>query len=269
MAVENRELDTSHVRYDANSIVNSIGYGQSGCALSLVSLFGLISYKKNWLRILFILSFIIGMLSIAKAGSRSPVVVLALVMTFYLMARLGSINGLIIICIMITLVFVFIGPILEIMSLIGSDLAARLVSMVENKESSGRNVIWANVLNIIGESPVFGAYYVVPSGPGVGFYPHNFILEIFMGTGFFGGIPFVILLLISLKKAYKLLNINHPSTWIIILYLQMVVFGMFSTSLYSSQDFWVLIFYVITIKNPVNTVSEKYISTVSHKLAVT
>lgn len=252
-AIENLTLDASHVRYDANSTVNSIGYGQSGCALALVSIFGLINYKKNWVRILFILSFIIGMLSIAKAGSRSPVVVLALVMTFYFMARLGSVQGLIIVCILVTLMFLFIGPILEIMSLIGSNLADRLVSMVENKESSGRDEIWKNVLNIIADSPVFGAYYVVPSGLGKGLYPHNFILEIFMGTGFVGGFPFLVMVFYSLSKSYKLIHIKHPSTWIIILYLQMIVFGMFSTSLYSSQDFWVLLFYVMSIKHITKT----------------
>lgn len=267
-AIPNYTLDFNHVRYDANSTVNSIGYGQSGCALSLISIFGIINYKKGWMRILFAIAFIIGMLSIAKAGSRSPVVVLIVVMTFYFMARLGSINGIFIIGIIGLLMFLFIDQIVEIMSLVGSDLADRMVSMVQNKESSGRDEIWTNVIHIIQASPIFGKYYVVPTGTGSGLYPHNFFLEIFMGTGVIGGIPFIILIFYSLSKSYKLLHVKHPSTWIIILYLQMIFFGMFSTSLYSSQDFWTLVFYVVSIRQFKQIVSKNYRNTVSQRLAV-
>lgn len=247
-AIENHKLDTTNVRYDANSTVNSIGYGQMGCTLSLVSIFGIISYKKAALRVLFLITFIIGMVSIAKAGSRSPVVVLVMVMAFYFMARLGSANAIIILCIVGGLIFIFLNPILDLMTSMGSNLAVRLTSMVENQESSGRDLIWKNVINIISESPIFGAYYVVPSGLGKGYYPHNFFLEIFMGTGVIGGVPYMILVFVSVTKCYKLIQINHSSSWLIILYLQMIVFGMFSTSLYSSQEFWILIFYVMSIK---------------------
>ncbi|WP_018613827.1 O-antigen ligase family protein [Segetibacter koreensis] len=247
-AIENLTLDTTNVRYDANSTVNSIGYGQMGCTLSLISLFGIISYKKLWLRLLFLVTFAIGMISIAKAGSRSPVVVLVVVMSFYFMARLGSLNAIIILCVVAGLVFIFLNPILDLLTSMGSNLAVRLTSMVENKESSGREEIWTNVIGIIAKSPVFGAYYIVPYGAGKGLYPHNFFLEIFMGTGIVGGLPFMVLVFASVTKSYKLIQNNHPSTWLIILYLQMIVFGMFSTSLSSSQDFWVLIFYVMSIK---------------------
>lgn len=248
LAIENHLLDTTNVRYDANSTVNAIGYGQMGCTLSLVSIFGIISYKKAWLRVLFLVTFIIGMLSIAKAGSRSPVVVLIVVMGFYFMARLGSMNTIIILCVVAGLVFIFLNPILDLLTSMGSNLAVRLVSMVENNESSGREEIWKNVMNIIGNSPVFGAFYIVPSGPGRGMYPHNFFLEIFMGTGVLGGLPFMILIFVSVTKCFKLIQNNHSSAWLIMLYLQMIVFGMFSTSLYSSQEFWILIFYVMSIK---------------------
>lgn len=251
------ELSSGQIRYDANSTVNTIVYGQTGCALSLISIFGFFNYKKKLFRLFFLVAFIIGMLSIAKAGSRSPVVVLALVSTFYFMARLGNVKGIIIIFIFIGLITIFKEPIIDLLESTGSDLAIRLTNMVVERETSGRDNIYSNTLNIIQDSPILGAYYFLPSGVGAGMYPHNFFLEVFLATGLLGGIPFMILIFISLVKAYKLLKVNHPCSWIIILYLQMLVYGMFSTGLYSSQDFWVLIFYIMSMKIYINKTSDE------------
>lgn len=256
---------SSDVRFDANSTVNTIVYGQTGCALALVSIYGIVTYQKKLLRLLFAVAFVIGMLSIAKAGSRSPIVVMAMVTTFFFMAKLGKLKGIIIICLFAALVFVFIGPIIELFNSMGSTLIARLTNAVETGESSGRDLIWKNVLNLTSQSPIFGVYYVIPSGNGAGFYPHNFFLEVFMATGFVGGIPFIILVFVSLSRSFTLIKMKHPATWIVVLYLQLIGYGMFSTGLYSSQDFWVLIFYIMSINLNVKKISPKSSTLVSAK----
>jgi O-antigen ligase len=164
------------------------------------------------------------------------------------MAKLGKLKGIVLICVLTGLMFIFIDPILDLLTSIGSSLAVRLKSIFSAEGSSGRTLIWLNVLNIISQSPILGAYYVVPSGIGAGMYPHNFFLEAFMATGFLGGIPFMILIGLSIIQSYKVIKTNHPASWIIILYLQFIVFGMFSTGLYSSQDFWCLLFYILSMK---------------------
>ena len=256
-AIENHKLDPFNVRYDANSGVNSIWYGQMGCALALASIYGFTSYKKQALKFLFFVSFLIGMLSIAKAGSRSPVVVLALVAIFFFLAKLGELKGIIIICVLAGLLIIFINPIIDLLTAMGSNLAVRLTSMFVEGETSGRDIIYKNVLDIIKQSPIVGVYYIVPSGPGAGMYPHNYFLEVFMATGFLGGAPFMILIFISLVKSYNLIKMKHASSWIIILYLQILVYGMFSTGLYSSQDFWCLLFYLMSMKMYTKAVSPK------------
>jgi len=256
-AFENRTLDVHHVRYDANSGVNSIWYGQMGCALALAAIYGFINYKKKLIKGFLLFLFLLGMLSIAKAGSRSPIVVIVGVSVFFFMAKLGKLNGLIIICVLTGLMFIFIDPILDLLTSIGSSLAVRLKSIFSEEGSSGRDVVWRNVLNIISQSPVLGAYYVVPSGMGAGMYPHNFFLEVFMATGFLGGVPFMILVGISVIQSYKIIKMNHPASWITILYLQIIIFGMFSTSLYSSQDFWCLLFYILSMKTYIDKSSPK------------
>ena len=240
LAIENTHLDVSNVRYDANSTINTIMYGQTGCALALISLFGLVHYKKVLLKILFTLTFVVGLLSIAKAGSRSPVVVLALVSIFYMIARLGKVKGLLILSTAVGLILVNINAIIGLLSSMGSSLAVRLTSMIQDRETSGRDVIYANALSIIEESPIFGSYYLIPKGVGAGGYPHNYFLEVFMTTGIVGGVIFVALVLYSLFKSYNLIRAQHFSSWIVVLYLQILVYGMFSTGLYTSQDFWIL-----------------------------
>lgn len=243
-------FDESSTRYDANSTVNTITYGQSGCALCLISVFGLINNKKRNPKILYFLTLIIGFLSIAKAGSRSPVVVFVLVIIFYFIARLGKLKGIMIFSVIAALVFLFLNPLLELLRLFGSNIGDRLANIVIEHDTSGRDEIWKNVLGIIEKSPLFGAYYLVPSGFGRGVYPHNFYLEVFMTTGIIGGIPFMALIFITLNKTYKLLKIQHQTSWILILYLQILVFGFFSTGLYSSQELWILMFFILTIKIP-------------------
>ncbi len=245
--------DEAGLRLDANTTINTITYGISGCALCLVSVFGFTEYKKTAIRLALILTFIIGFISIAKAGARSPVVVLALVSIFFLMARMGSLKGFVILFVMVAFVLIFLNPITELLQSLGSGLADRLTKMIVQRDTSGRDVIYKNVINIIESSPITGAFYLVPSGPGVGMYPHNYLLEVFMATGLIGGIPFIILLFISMRKAFKLIKMRHPSTWIVILYVQIIFYGMFSTGLYTTEDFWILAFYIASLKIPSNT----------------
>jgi len=246
-AREDWELDANNLRYDANSTVNAIIYGQMGLALSLVSVFGIINYKKFFLRLLFMLLVLIGIISIIKAGSRSPIVVAAVVLIFFFTARLGSIKALIILSLLCALIITNLDFIIGLTQSMGSSLSDRLTRSIEDGSTSGRLDIYSNVINIIKESPVFGKYYVVPYGMGAGSYPHNFFLEVFMATGIVGGIPFVILTFFTLIKSYKLLRSKHPASWIVILYLQIIGYGMFSTGLYSSQEYWMLLFYMLSI----------------------
>ena len=247
-AIPAKLYDEFNSRLDANSTINTIFYGIIGCALSITSIYGFVNYKKWLIKILFIIAFIIGFVSIAKAGSRSPVAVLILVTTFFLMARLGSMKGFIILFVLFCMVIIFLNPIIDLVHSMGSSLADRLTSSIKENDTSGRDLIWKNVLNIIEGSPILGAYYLVPSGIGVGGYPHNYILEAFMTTGLLGGIPFLFLVIFSLRKAFKLIKMRHPATWIVILYIQIIFYSMFSTGLYTGEDFWMLLFFMLSLK---------------------
>ncbi len=267
LSFENVDLDTSNTRYDANSTINSIMYGQTGCAMALISIFGIINNKKWLYKGLFLATFLLGLISIGKAGSRSPVIVLAVVSVFYFVARVGVVKSLFIVISVAAVILAFINQIIVFLTSIGSTLATRLTSMVMDNDSSGRDGIYANAWSLIKEYPLFGSFYLLQNGIGAGGYPHNFLLEVFMATGLVGGIPFVILLVISIYRAFKLLKSRHESSWMVILYLQIIVFGMFSTGLYTSQDFWVLLFFMISMHKTVlskNFKSNRIPMTITH-----
>ncbi|MGJ8716015.1 MAG: O-antigen ligase family protein [Maribacter stanieri] len=234
-------------RFDANSTVNSINYGQMGCSLSIISLYGLLNYPFKFSKIIYPALFLLGVISIMKAGSRSPVVVLSLVIIFYFFAKSGFVKGFILVSSSAIVLFFSIDFLIELSEAIGSGIVTRLLSAVETGETSGRDLIYANAIKHFMDSPFFGNYYLIPSGVGDGGYPHNFFIEAFMTTGVFGGIPFVVMVIIALIKSFTILKIRHKSGWIVLLFVQIMVYGMFSSSLYSSQDFWALSFFILSI----------------------
>ena len=234
-------------RYDANSTVNTINYGQMGCALSLVAIYGFLNRPFKYGKIVYVFLFLLGIVSIMKAGSRSPVVVLLAVSVFYFFAKSGLLKGLIWVGFATLIFYSSIGFLVELSEAVGSGIVTRILSAIETGETSGSNYIYANAIRHFMDSPIWGSYYLIPTGIGKGGYPHNFFIEAFMTTGLIGGIPFVIMVIITVVKSFNLLKTKHSSSWVILLFLQIVVYGMFSSSLYSSQDFWALSFFILSI----------------------
>ncbi|OWW26243.1 hypothetical protein B4Q04_00735 [Zobellia sp. OII3] len=234
-------------RYDANSTVNTINYGQMGCSLALIAMYGFLNRPFKYGKILYVLLFLLGIVSIMKAGSRSPVVVLLAVSGFYFLAKSGLVKGVILVGCSALVFYFSLDFLIELSEVVGSSIVTRLLSAIETGETSGRDLIYANAIGHFLDSPIFGSYYLIPSGIGNGGYPHNFFIEAFMTTGLVGGIPFVAMVLVTLKKSFLLLKKQDDSGWVVLLFLQVLVFGMFSSSLYSSQDFWALSFFILSM----------------------
>tara|TARA_R110000764_G_scaffold126511_1_gene214121 strand:- start:7346 stop:8479 length:1134 start_codon:yes stop_codon:yes gene_type:complete len=234
-------------RYDANSTVNTINYGKSGCALAIVAIYGIINFRFKYSKIIYIVLLLLGIISIMRAGTRSPVVILIVVVAFYFLSKYSFIKGFIVVCCTSLVLWFSMGVIIQLSEMIGSDIVTRLLASIESGDTSGRDEIYLNVINHIKDSPVFGSFYLISSGLGKGFYPHNFFLEAFMTTGFFGGIPFVFMVTLSIIRSFQILRQKHIAGWIVLLFLQALLNGMFSSTLYSAEDFWGLCFLVLSI----------------------
>ncbi|MBC6999405.1 O-antigen ligase family protein [Cytophaga sp. FL35] len=236
-------------RFDANSTVNTINYGQMGCALSLIALYGFLNKPFRYGYFVYSIFFLLGIISIMKAGSRSPVVVLLTVSIFYFFAKAGLVKGLMLVVGAALTFYLSLDFIIELSEAVGSSIVTRLLSAIETGETSGRDAIYENAIGHFLDAPIFGNYYLIPSGIAKGYYPHNFVIEALMTTGLVGGIPFLIMMIVCVVKCFILLKRLHPSGWILLLFLQVIIFGMFSSSLYSSQEFWALSFFILSIGN--------------------
>ncbi|WP_324024140.1 O-antigen ligase family protein [Maribacter sp. BPC-D8] len=234
-------------RFDANSTVNTINYGKMGCSMAIVAIYGYKNYKFKFSLLIYPLLVLLGIVSIMRSGSRSPVVVLLLVVVFYVLSDYSFLKGLFIVFCSFLILWFSIGVIIQLSEMIESDIVTRLLASIESGDSSGRDGIYLNVLGKIKDSPIFGSFYLISSGIGKGSYPHNYFLEVFMTTGLIGGIPFIVMALLSLIKCFQLLRYKHAAGWIILLFLQSFFYGMFSSNLFSAEDFWGLCFLVLSI----------------------
>lgn len=97
--------------------------------------------------------------------------------------------------------------------------------------TSGRDVVYKNIINIISEYPIFG----------VGFFnyplPHNIFLEILISTGLVGFIIALVFFGYIFLKYKILLKENFQYYIYLIIFLYPLVMLMFSRSLFTSPEF--------------------------------
>ncbi len=234
---------TIDTRLDANSALNSITYGHLGVTLCLLSVYFL-QLNKN--RLFYILSFVLGAYITLISGSRSPVFALVLCLIFVALVKRNKwvIGGLITFGIVIVSSFtIFISFIQKINPII----VERLTTLVTDKEQSQRNKIFSDAIDDFMQYPVTGKHFLLSHGFGEGFYPHNLIIEAFMALGLIGGCFFLYLVFVALKFCIKFLKKNYSFSWVSLLFVQSLILGMASGSLWGSQVFWILMMLLFSI----------------------
>lgn len=106
--------------------------------------------------------------------------------------------------------------------------------MLIDRAADSRKELWRNTLRAIWSFPILGvSNFEVNQGQ----YPHNLILEAFQNLGVFGGVIFLILLIMGLKQAFFELRSGHQL--VPLLFFQSVVGSQFSGSLYGYASLWV------------------------------
>ena len=185
------------------------------------------------------------------ANSRSPILALIVCIIFYTLVIKKF--KLLFISIIVFILFIFYIQELNVFfSSYGTGFVERLANSFleyDNKDiTSGRNEIYFNSINEFFENPFFGSSFLIQSEP-KGEYPHNLVIESFMALGIIGGVLFMSLIFITLKKAFKLIRINKKYTFISLLFVQYLIFSMFSRSIINLPLFWVTMILVNYIYN--------------------
>jgi len=231
------DVDEITGRTGGNIALNSISFGHLATMEVILSLFMLLRggenlIKKTVLIAIMLISFFI----MLRAGSRSPVLALIVILLFWMFARgENMVLGFSITIAVVTLLIVFIDPILNFMGNISPVIEARLRASIYMGDSSGRDPLFEEAIQAFLDKPFFGKQFALFWSDGGFGNSHNIILDALMGLGLFGGILMIYILWKSVKYSYLLIKHNHPNFWISLILIQQIVVCMFSGAIYSEQ----------------------------------
>ena len=255
-------------RTDGNLALNTISFGHLATMGVILSLFmlqregkGLI--EKTILIAIMLLSFFI----MIRAGSRSPVFASIVILLFWMFARgRNVILGFSIAIAVVTLLIVFIDPVLNFMGNISPVMEARLRDSIYMGDSSGRDPIFKEAFQLFLDNPFVGKQFALFRPVGGFINSHNIILDALMGLGLFGGILIIYILWKAIKYSFFLIKYNDSGFWISLILIQQIVVSMFSGAIYSDQLLNVLLI-IIFMYYPSNTsiVTEKSINRLNYK----
>lgn len=244
------EVSTSD-RYTGYGGIDIIYYGHLGVSMIIIGISILMnSGDRIFKSFSFLACCLIGFLAIVFSGSRGPFVALCAVLLYKYFSSIKSLKavcGLVllgsIICLFYIDIIIWLNDVLlqfDITSF--SRIAA---SVVDDMSTSGRDMLFVNAFNDFLDNPIFGKSYLLEDGS----YVHNIILEQFRALGIIGGILFLLMNVVTLKRGFWLLRTRPQYSLIPMLFLQYFVFGMFSRTITAIPQYWLCFFVLNNLYN--------------------
>lgn len=186
------------------------------------------SFKKKFY---LISNFLLSMFLFVMGATRGAFVVVILSLLFFLYSQQGlkKLKYLLLLIPLVPMFFLYLDY-------TGSALLSRLTNTVENSDSSGRDILWADAWKEFVNYPFLGGKIEVS-----GIYPHNIILEIMMAMGIVGLILFILILIQSFSK----IRINNSTIYIFIIFINALFQYMFSGSIYLA----IILFFALGLFN--------------------
>lgn len=190
-------------------------------------------FRKKSMPIIFFILLIVNFISILVSGGRGGLILFIVLILFYLYFVVKqykfSFKSVIFINVVILLVVFFVYKSIEIVSnlSLSTNGFKRIIASVEAGDSSGRDIIYLQALDIVKDSPILG------HGLGsvfleLGFYSHNFFIDALVETGIIGCILFSVLLVVMWNRGLKLLRIDSTNSLWLIIFLDGFVMSLFS-----------------------------------------
>jgi O-antigen ligase len=222
--------------------LNAISYGVLGAMSVALGGLGLIlppqvksrELSSKAVKVLFLASVALGASTIYLSGSRGPFLAASLcLMIIFLRAllRAGSKVG-----IAVFSVGAIISALLGLLPFlldVDIPLFERLFRTFRREEVSddSRFDLWRNGWQQFLEQPLFGSgleekTYV--------YYPHNLPLEAFMATGVFGGVIWLGLLLVGIRRAIQIVWLSLEFAWIGVLFILLMANSLFSGNFWNA-----------------------------------
>jgi|GEM_PF-1177694 len=238
------EADQINHRIGGNAAFSSINFGHFGATAMFLGVYGLVRKRKlNLWLLVWILLILLGLFSVIRSGSRGPFVAFILISIFWMFCSSRfKVIGIIVTAIAFILSAIFIDEILDGISKVSPLMSYRLEQTIYEGDTSEREPLYRIAIEQFTDHPFFGGQFAIfYYDDKVLFYPHNIILDAFMGLGFIGGIILLYLLISSIRNIYHYMNIKDKNYWIFILLLQQIMFNMASGNFYTNPLLSVLL----------------------------
>jgi len=256
-------LDSSEItgRTDANIALNTIYFGHIGTTGIVLSMYLLFKRRTNFVKtFLIVVILMFSFFVMMRAGSRSPVLALTVILLFWIFARGKNIVfGTVIIAVIASLILIFLEPILSFMGNFSPVMESRLRLAIFQQYSGGRDHLAQDAINIFLDSPLIGKQFALFDNYGGFIYSHNIILDALMGLGIIGGFSMIYILWRSLKRSYFLIKYDDAHIWIFLILIQQIVLNMFSGAFYYNQLLNGLLVFVLLYKSRDKEKSYNYI----------
>ncbi len=228
--------------------LNPIPAGHAGTSLFIVSLSSIFLQKGYqsifsypWLRGLSLLGTFIGLYITLSSSTRSAFIslILALILILIVHNRSGSIRRRI-----LNMILLFSSILVSYLLFSKSGLSYKLQTIGQGESELNRLAFASSGLSSWLEKPLLGQGFEMHSllqslFPSLNhYYPHNFIIEsLLIGGLLLGGIMVSFIILTTLTSI-NLINLSKNDVWIVCLWLQGLVYVMFSGHLGNVPLFW-------------------------------
>lgn len=236
------EYTYSDGRLMGNDQMDTIAFGHLGTTLALLSVALFREREKSkWFWLMALVGVVFGSVIAFLSGSRGAVLALAVCLFVWgVTSKYKKIVALGVPVLLALIVAIF--PILNDFLLEqGSTALDRLYNSIFYRETltdnvtSFRDILYAEAWEHIVDSPLLGHSFLLNEG----IYVHNIAIEAVMATGLIVGGLFVWVLLKGCIYAIRLLLKSERYTFIGLLFIQYVMYGMFSRSLVVLPLFWI------------------------------
>ena len=222
-------------RIGGNMAMSTIAFGHFGVSLALLALFLFSRSSSKVIKLIAIALFLTGVFVMFRAASRGPLVAWLFTVFFYSVARKRTITKSLIILIVLLFVLYFSWDILlGWISEISPTMVKRIMEEDTVRVTSGRDSFYGRSLHYILMNPITGYAFAVVNN-GSYYYSHNMILDAFLALGLFGGFLFIFMLYKAMSYSFYILKIKSPDSWIVLICIQTIIAGQFSSAFYLSD----------------------------------
>lgn len=236
-------------RMEGNVAMGSLDLGYTSCAIFFISLAWFLHYKSKFVwKYLLVLMMGASFVIMLRAASRGPIMAFVILLLLMLYSRFKNKNFAIFFSIItVVVLWLNIDAIIEFIGEISPMLGQRMSASAYEGDSSGRDSLLVNAIEVFMRNPFIGEKFVLD----IGSYSHNSLFDVMMALGFFGGLVWLFLMIKDLQLASRHL-LSHSSLMMVgIISVNEIVMHLFSGTIYTSNQTVVLMAIVLLLQKPI------------------